>query len=142
LKHPASAGCVYSFLTFVWLDQFFDWKDIAKDIGKRPFVMLGFAAFVLPIPLAATSANAMVKRLGTWRWQWLPASVDLRALGARRGAFLVAKKDVSEPLVFAVLLAALFIIRLLYLLVQQRSRPAAAAARSPGRLNRRRLARR
>lgn len=118
------------FLTYVWLDQFFDWKDIVKDIGKRPFIMLGFAAFVLLVPLAATSTNAMVKRLGARRWQWLHRLIYvLSALGVAHFWWLV-KKDVSEPLVFAVLLAALFIIRLLYLLVQQRSRPAAAAARS------------
>ncbi len=108
------------FITYIWLDQFFDWKDIVKDIGKRPFIMLGFAAFVLLIPLAITSTNRMVKRLGAKRWQWLHRLIyALSALGVAHFWWLV-KKDITEPFIFAVLLAALFIVRLLYLLRQQR----------------------
>jgi methionine sulfoxide reductase heme-binding subunit len=111
------------FVTYVWLDQFFVLKDIVKDIGKRPFIMLGFAAFVLLIPLAATSTNAMVKRLGAKRWQWLHRSIYvLSVLGVAHFWWLV-KKDTTEPFTFAVLLAALFIVRLLYLLRQQRQAP-------------------
>jgi sulfoxide reductase heme-binding subunit YedZ len=118
------------FTTYIWLDQFFDWKDIVKDIGKRPFIMLGFAAFVLLLPLAITSTNAMVKRLGAKRWQWLHRLVYvLSALGVAHFWWLV-KKDITEPFTFAVLLAALFIIRLLYLLKQQRSASPPSTARS------------
>lgn len=117
------------FITYVWLDQFFDWKDIVKDIGKRPFIMLGFAAFVLLIPLAFTSTNAMVKRLGAARWQWLHRLIYvLSSLGVAHFWWLV-KKDITEPFIFAVLLAMLFIIRLLYLLRQQR-RVSSPSARS------------
>ncbi|MEO8009865.1 MAG: ferric reductase-like transmembrane domain-containing protein, partial [Betaproteobacteria bacterium] len=114
-----------------WLDQFFDWKDIVKDIGKRPFIMLGFAAFVLLIALALTSTNAMVKRLGAKRWQWLHRLIYLlSALGVAHFWWLV-KKDITEPFTFAVLLAALIIIRLLFLLKQQRSAsPPSSATRS------------
>jgi sulfoxide reductase heme-binding subunit YedZ len=118
------------FVTYIWLDQFFDWKDIVKDIGKRPFIMLGFSAFVLLIPLAMTSTNAMVKRLGAKRWQWLHRLIYvLSALGVAHFWWLV-KKDTTEPFIFAVLLAALFIIRLLYLLKQQRSASRLSAAHS------------
>ncbi|HEX7953620.1 MAG TPA: protein-methionine-sulfoxide reductase heme-binding subunit MsrQ [Burkholderiales bacterium] len=118
------------FTTYIWLDQFFVWKDIAKDIGKRPFIMLGFAAFVLLIPLAATSTNAMVKRLGARRWQWLHRLIYLlAALGVAHFWWLV-KKDITEPFVFAVLLALLLIVRLLYLLKQQRSAALPPRARS------------
>jgi sulfoxide reductase heme-binding subunit YedZ len=118
------------FLTYIWLDQFFAWKDIVKDIGKRPFIMLGFAAFVLLIPLAITSTNAMVRRLGARRWQGLHRLVYvLSALGVAHFWWLV-KKDVTEPFIFAVLLAVLFIIRLLYLLKQQRSASLSPTARS------------
>jgi sulfoxide reductase heme-binding subunit YedZ len=118
------------FLTYIWLDQFFAWKDIVKDIGKRPFIMLGFAAFVLLIPLAITSTNAMVRRLGARRWQGLHRLVYvLSALGVAHFWWLV-KKDVTEPFIFAALLAALFIIRLLYLLKQQRSASLPPTARS------------
>ncbi len=108
------------FVTYIWLDQAFDWKDIVKDIGKRPFIMLGFAAFVLLIPLAVTSTNKMVKRLGARRWKWLHRLIyGLSALGVAHFWWLV-KKDTTEPFAFAVLLAALLIVRLLYLLRQQR----------------------
>lgn len=118
------------FTTYIWLDQFFVWTDIAKDIGKRPFIMLGFAAFVLLIPLAATSTNAMVKRLGARRWQWLHRLIYLlAALGVAHFWWLV-KKDITEPFVFAVLLALLLIVRLLYLLKQQRSAALPPRARS------------
>jgi sulfoxide reductase heme-binding subunit YedZ len=59
------------FLLWLGVDRGFDVAYMVKDIAKRPFITVGFAAFVLMIPLAATSANAMVKRLGGKRWQWL-----------------------------------------------------------------------
>lgn len=120
------------FTTYIWLDQFFDWKDIVKDIGKRPFIMLGFAAFVLLIPLALTSTNAMVKRLGARRWQWLHRLIYvLSALGVAHFWWLV-KKDITEPFTFAILLALLLIVRLLFLLKQQRSASLSPSARSQG----------
>src|SRR5258706_4484774 len=117
------------FITYIWLDQFFDWKDIVKDIGKRPFIMLGFAAFVLLLPLAITSTNAMVKRLGAKRWQWLHRLIY--ALSALRVTHFwrLVKKAITPPFIFPVLLALLLIIRLLYLLKQQRSASPPSAAR-------------
>ncbi|MFL6581167.1 MAG: sulfite oxidase heme-binding subunit YedZ [Burkholderiales bacterium] len=109
------------FVTYIWLDQFFDWKDIVKDIGKRPFIMLGFSAFVLLIPLAITSTNAMVKRLGAKRWQRLHRCIYVLAALAVAHFWWLVKKDITEPFIFALLLAALLIARLLYLLKQQRS---------------------
>jgi sulfoxide reductase heme-binding subunit YedZ len=58
-------------MTFLWFDHFFDIAEMWKDVLKRPFITVGFIAFVLLIPLALTSTNAMVKRLGGKRWQWL-----------------------------------------------------------------------
>jgi methionine sulfoxide reductase heme-binding subunit len=93
------------FTTYFWLDQFFDWMGIAKDIGKRPFITVGFTAFVLLLPLAATSTNAMVRRLGAKRWQFLHRLVYvIVVLGVLHFWWLV-KKDISEPIVFAALLA-------------------------------------
>jgi sulfoxide reductase heme-binding subunit YedZ len=122
-------ACLH-FMTYVWLDQFFDWTEIVKDVGKRPFITVGFSAFVLLIPLAATSTNAMVKRLGGRRWQLLHRLVyAIAALGVLHFWWLV-KKDISEPFIFALLLALVLIIRLLYLLKQQRSASPPSAARS------------
>jgi sulfoxide reductase heme-binding subunit YedZ len=109
------------FVTYIWLDQFFDWKDIVKDIGKRPFIMLGFSAFVLLIPLALTSTNAIVKRLGAKRWQQLHRLIYVLSALAVAHFWWLVKKDITEPFIFAVLLATLLIARLLYLLKQQRS---------------------
>ncbi len=122
-------ACLH-FTTYVWLDQFFDWTEIVKDVGKRPFITVGFSAFVLLIPLAATSTNAMVKRLGSRRWQILHRLVyAIAALGVLHFWWLV-KKDVTVPFIFASLLALVLIIRLLYLLKQQRSASPPSAARS------------
>ena len=115
------------FVTYIWLDQFFDFREILKDISKRPFITVGFAAFLLLIPLAATSTNAMVRRLGAKRWQLLHRLVyAIGALGVIHFWWLV-KKDTTEPTLFAMVLAGLLIVRLLYLLRQQR---VAGASRS------------
>jgi len=99
------------FVTYVWLDQFFDPAAIAKDIIKRPFITIGFAAFVLLIPLAATSTHAMMRRLGR-RWQQLHRLVYLVAmLGVVHYVWLV-KKDLTQPLIYGAVLALLLIMRL------------------------------
>jgi sulfoxide reductase heme-binding subunit YedZ len=111
------------FTTYIWLDQFFDPASIVKDIAKRPFVTLGFAAFVLLIPLAATSSNAMVKRLGARRWQRLHRLVYAIAILGVLHFWWLVKKDITEPVVFAILLALLLGARLIW-----RARRAAAPA--------------
>lgn len=112
-------ACLH-FLTYVWLDQAFVWKDIVKDIGKRPFILVGFSAFVLLLPLAVTSTNAMVRRLGARRWQWLHRLIYLIAILGVVHFWWLVKKDISEPLTFGIVLGALFIIRMLFLLREQR----------------------
>jgi len=99
------------FVTYVWLDQFFDLAAIARDIIKRPFITVGFAAFVLLIPLAATSTHAMMRRLGR-RWQQLHRLVYLIAmLGVIHYVWLV-KKDLTQPLIYGAVLALLLVMRL------------------------------
>jgi len=101
------------FTTYVWLDQFFDWPGILADIAKRPFVTVGFAAFVLLVPLAVTSTNAMVRRLGARRWQALHRLVyGIAILGVIHFWWLV-KKDVTEPVAFAVVMSILLASRLI-----------------------------
>ena len=102
------------FTTYLWLDQFFDVGAIIKDVIKRPFITLGFSAFVLLIPLAATSTNAMVRRLGARRWQWLHQAVFvIGTLGVIHFWWLV-KKDLTEPLIFAAILSVLLGTRVVY----------------------------
>jgi sulfoxide reductase heme-binding subunit YedZ len=98
--------------TYVWLDQFFDWPGIVADIVKRPFVTLGFAAFVLMLPLAITSTNGMIRRLGGHSWQRLHRAVyAVGVLGVAHYWWLV-KKDLTEPIAYACMLATLFALRL------------------------------
>lgn len=99
------------FMTYLWLDQFFDLAGIAKDIVKRPFITVGFAACVLLIPLAVTSTHAMMRRLGR-RWQQLHRLVYLIAsLGVIHYLWLV-KKDLTQPLIFGAVLVLLLAMRL------------------------------
>jgi len=105
-------ACLH-FLTWLVLDQFFDWNAIVKDVVKRPYITVGFTAFLLLLPLAATSTNAMVRRLGAKRWQGLHRLVYVIAtLGVIHFLWLV-KKDIREPAVFGAVLAILLGIRVL-----------------------------
>ncbi|ARU30301.1 sulfoxide reductase heme-binding subunit YedZ [Sulfuriferula sp. AH1] len=99
-------ACLH-FITYIWLDQFFDVAAMLKDVYKRPFITVGFTAFVLLIPLALTSSNGMIRRLGAKRWQMLHRLVYVIAiLGVLHYAWLV-KKDLTEPLIYAGVLTVL-----------------------------------
>ena len=102
-------------LTYVWFDQWFSLEEIAKDIWKRPFITVGFAAFVLLVPLAITSTNRMIRRLGR-RWSQLHRLVYLIAmLGVVHFWWLKEdKNDLSEPWLYAGIVSALLLFRLLY----------------------------
>ena len=104
----------YAFLhfgTYLVLDQFFQWQAILEDILKRPYITVGFLAFLLLIPLAVTSTNAMMRRLGR-HWQRLHRLVYLiGALGVIHYLWLV-KADLLEPLIYAAVLALLLGYRL------------------------------
>lgn len=103
-------ACLH-FLIYLWLDHWFDWHEIVTDIMAHPYVLVGFSAFLLSIPLALTSSNAMMRRLG-WRWRQLHAMVYLIAvLGVLHFLWLV-KKDIREPLAYALVLALLLSVRL------------------------------
>jgi sulfoxide reductase heme-binding subunit YedZ len=95
------------FITYIWLDQFFDLGSIYKDVLKRPFITIGFTAFVLLIPLALTSTNAMMKKLGGKRWQMLHKLVYLIAIFAVVHYWWLVKKDITQPLIYATVLSIL-----------------------------------
>jgi len=100
------------FLSYALIDQFFNLPEILKDIAKRPFITVGFASFVLLIPLAVTSTNAMVRRLGGRRWQRLHRLVYVIALGGVVHFLWLVKSDIREPAIYALILAALLGYRL------------------------------
>jgi sulfoxide reductase heme-binding subunit YedZ len=100
------------FLTYLVLDQFFDFSAILADIVKRPYITVGFPSYVLMIPLALTSTDRMIRRLGGKRWRLLHRLVYLIAVGGVVHYWWLVKKDISDPLMFAVILGLLFGIRL------------------------------
>lgn len=102
------------FTTFLWFDHFFDIDEMLKDVVKRPFITVGFTAFMLLIPLAVTSTNGMVKRLGAKRWQWLHRAVYVIApLGILHFWWMKAgKNDFAEPTLFGAIVALLLLMRL------------------------------
>ena len=105
-------ACLH-FLTYIVLDQFFDMTEIAKDIVKRPYITIGFSGFVLLIPLAVTSTNAMMKRLGR-RWKQLHQLVYVVAVCGVLHYLWLVKADVRDPLVYASVLLGLLLVRVWY----------------------------
>ncbi len=103
-------ACLH-FTTYIWLDQFFDPASIVKDIAKRPFITVGFSAFVLLLPLAATSSQYMMRRLGR-NWQRLHRLVYLIALLGVLHYLWLVKKDITQPLVYGAVLLVLLALRL------------------------------
>lgn len=95
------------FATYIVLEQFFDWSAIVEDIAKRTYILVGFAGFVLMVPLAATSTNAMLKRLGGRRWKRLHKLVYVSAVAGVVHFLWLVKSDITEPAVYALILAAL-----------------------------------
>lgn len=100
---------VIHLLSYSWFDMGFDVADIAKDIYKRPFILVGFAAFVLLTPLALTSFNRAIKAMGAKRWQLLHKLVYVVAgLGILHFFWMRAgKNNFNEVFVYAAILAVL-----------------------------------
>lgn len=109
------------FVTFFWFDHFFDIAEMLKDVVKRPFITVGFIAFVLLIPLAVTSTNAMVKRLGGKRWLWLHRLIYVIApLGILHFWWMKAgKNDFQEPIIFGAIVALLLAMRVYWSYVKK-----------------------
>lgn len=106
----------YAFLhfsAFFWFDHFFDVAEMWKDVVKRPFITVGFIAFVLLIPLAVTSTNGMIRRLGGKRWSWLHRLIYVVApLGILHFWWMKAgKHDFNQPIVFGLVVALLLGVR-------------------------------
>ena len=99
-------GCLH-FLTYIWLDQGFNVHSMAKDVYKRPFITLGFTAFVLLIPLAVTSTRKMIQRLGGRRWQWLHRLIYVSATVAIVHFTWAMKKDIHRPIEYGIVLGVL-----------------------------------
>ena len=107
---------VLHFMTFFWFDHFFDVEEMWRDVLKRPFITVGFIAFVLLIPLAATSTNAMVRRLGAKRWLWLHRLMYLiLPLGILHFWWMKAGKNLlAQPILFATIVTILLLLRMFF----------------------------
>lgn len=116
------------FATYVWLDLYFDWNAIALDIIDRPFVTVGFAAFVLLIPLALTSTQAAIRRMGGRKWLALHRSVYAIAILGVIHYWWLVKADVLKPAMYALILIALLGARAWWRELERRRQLAAVPA--------------
>lgn len=98
---------------YAGLDQGLDVRAVLADVFKRRFIFVGFAAFVMMIPLAWTSTKGAVRRMGYVRWKRLHLLVYPAALCAVVHFVWRVKKDLSEPLAYAAILAALLLVRVI-----------------------------
>jgi sulfoxide reductase heme-binding subunit YedZ len=100
------------FLTYIWLDKFFDLHEMLHDVAKRKFITVGFTGFVLLIPLALTSTTGWIRRLGGKRWQALHRLIYFSAIAGVIHYWWLVKADVHLPLAYGVILAVLLAYRI------------------------------
>ncbi|MEO8725018.1 MAG: protein-methionine-sulfoxide reductase heme-binding subunit MsrQ [Acidobacteriaceae bacterium] len=102
------------FFAYLWFDQNFVWASILPDLLKRRFILVGFSAWLLLLPLAATSTLGWIRRLGGKRWNLLHRLTYLCAVLAIIHFYWGQKADHKDPMIFACILAALFAVRAYY----------------------------
>jgi sulfoxide reductase heme-binding subunit YedZ len=115
------------FLTYIWLDKFFDVHEMWKDIAKRPFITIGFSAFVLMIPLALTSTAWSIRRLGGKNWQRLHRLIYLTGILAVIHYYWLVKADHSKPIAYGIVLSILLAYRAWVWIAAKRKQLAAPA---------------
>lgn len=99
------------FLTYIWLDKFFELHEMLKDVAKRPFITVGFSAFVLLIPLALTSTAWSIRRLGGKNWQRLHRLIYVTAILGVVHYFWLVKADHRKPIEYGIVLNILLLYR-------------------------------
>jgi sulfoxide reductase heme-binding subunit YedZ len=99
-------------LTYVWFEKFFDAVAIGQDIAKRPFITMGMGAFLLLVPLAVTSTQGWVKRLGGKRWNRIHRASYAAAAAGVIHYYMLVKADTREPLLFGLVLVILLAFRI------------------------------
>jgi sulfoxide reductase heme-binding subunit YedZ len=119
------------FTTYIWFDQYFDVQSIIKDVIKRPFITVGFAAFLLLIPLAITSNNYLTRKLGAKRWQTLHRLVYLICILGVVHYWWLVKRDLTQPIIYAVIVALFLVARLIWRKQKPKARPVPTAVRKP-----------
>ncbi len=121
-------GCLH-LLTYIWFDKFFDFSEMLKDIAKRPFITVGFLAWLLMLPLAITSTAASIRRLGGKRWQALHRLIYFSAIAGTVHFWWLVKRDIHRPEKYAAVLAVLLLFRISYWLWGRRAKFQARTAK-------------
>lgn len=104
-------GCLH-LITYLWFDRFFKVGSIFSDVAKRPFIAIGMAGFLLMVPLAVTSTNKMVKRIGGKRWNRLHKLIYVAGAAGVVHYWMLVKADTRIPLMFGAALTVLLAYRL------------------------------
>ena len=112
--------------TYIVFDQDLSLMEITKDIAKHPWVLVGFTAFLCLVPLAITSTNGWVRRLGGKRWRRLHRLVYVAAAAGVLHYFWLVKKDTTYPLIYGVVLLVLLLSRIWRAVNRARARPSPA----------------
>jgi len=100
----------YGFLhlmTYIWFDRYFNLKSVPGDIASRPFIAVGMLAFFLMVPLAITSTNKMIKRVGGKHWNTLHKLIYVAGIAGALHYWLLVKSDTRLPLTFGFILLLL-----------------------------------
>jgi methionine sulfoxide reductase heme-binding subunit len=105
------------FTSYLWLDKFFNWREIWADLYKRTYIIVGFTGFILLVPLAITSTAGWIRRLGGKRWQMLHRLIYVSAIAGVIHYYWLVKSDVHKPLFYAFLVAILLAWRLVSWLI-------------------------
>jgi sulfoxide reductase heme-binding subunit YedZ len=123
-------GCLH-LLTYLWFDKLFDFHEIWKDVARRRFITIGFAALVLMIPLALTSTKGWIRRLGGKRWQLLHRLIYVTALAGVVHYYWLVKSDIRLPALYAALVAALLLYRLAMSILRRTRQSSAVSKPTP-----------
>jgi len=123
-------ACLH-FLTYLVVDKFFDWREILTDIGKRTYITVGFAAFLMLLALAVTSTAGWIRRLGGKRWQLLHRLIYLAVVAGVVHFYWSVKSDVRQPVFYGGLAALLLGYRWKVTLEKRRPASAPAAPKTP-----------
>ena len=114
-------GCLH-LMTYVWLDKFFDVHEMLKDIAKRRFITAGMTAFALMLPLALTSTQWSIRKLGGKRWQALHRLIYFSAAAGVIHYIWLVKADLKKPLEYGFVLGVLILFRISAWLLARLSR--------------------
>src|SRR5262249_11677839 len=122
-------GCLH-FLTWAWLDKFWAMGEMVSDVFKRPYITVGMLGFIIMVPLAITSTSGWVRRMGYARWQKLHKIVYIAPLAGVVHYWWLVKADITEPEIYAGILAALMAFRV-YQWTRGTKRPVPARKAAP-----------